>query len=147
MSSILHSPFHHSSPLFCYGQTLALLLVLLLPLGTARANNLTISNVRVANNPGGTADIFFDVQWDNSWRDGTNWDAAWVFVKYRVVGSTGAWSHATLGANRPQTPTGAAWSDTGDGTGVLLYRAGTGSGTFTVMEPASPGMPPAMASS
>ena len=111
----------------------ALLLVLLLPLGIVQANNLTISNVRVQpNSTGATADIVFDIQWDNSWRDGTNWDAAWVFVKYRAVGSDGGWSHATLGFNRPQTPPNAAWSDTGDGTGVLLHRAGTGSGTFTV---------------
>ncbi|UOG76497.1 hypothetical protein MTX78_07825 [Hymenobacter tibetensis] len=110
----------------CY----AFLLVLLLSWGTVQANNLTVSNVRLTNNTGSRADILFDIQWDNSWRDATNWDAAWVFVKYRAVGSTTGWSHATLGFNQPQTPAGVAWSDTNDGTGLLLHRAGTGSGSF-----------------
>ncbi|UOQ67642.1 hypothetical protein [Hymenobacter volaticus] len=110
----------------------ALLLFLLLSWATLHANNLTVSNVRLLNITSGTADIQFDIRWDNSWRDATNWDAAWVFVKYRAVGSNTGWSHATLGTNRPVVPVGAAFSDTPDGTGILLHRATTGNGNFTV---------------
>ncbi|HEX8427597.1 hypothetical protein [Hymenobacter sp.] len=108
----------------------AFLLALLLSLGAAQANNITVSNVQLTNVTAGTADIVFDISWDNSWRDANNWDAAWVFVKYRAVGSNNGWSHATLGATRPVVPMGVAFSDTPDGTGVLLHRASTGSGSF-----------------
>ena len=109
----------------------AFLLLLLLFCCAVQANNLTVSNVQLVNVAGGTADIQFDIRWDNSWRDATNWDAAWVFVKYRAVGSNNGWSHATLGANRPVVPADVAFSDTPDGTGILLHRASTGSGSFS----------------
>lgn len=40
----------------------------------------------------------FDISWDNSWRVSSgpsNWDAAWVFIKYRIKTQT-TWNHATL---------------------------------------------------
>ena len=42
--------------------------------------------------------VQFDISWDNSWRLTTapfNYDAVWVFVKYKMAGST-VWNHATL---------------------------------------------------
>jgi hypothetical protein len=42
--------------------------------------------------------VKFDLSWDNSWRVAqgpANWDAAWVFIKYRIKGQK-TWNHATL---------------------------------------------------
>lgn len=100
------------------------------------ANNLLISNVHIsgANQPGQYAMVDFDIQWENSWRDATNWDAVWLFVKYRAVGNTGAWSHASLnhvnGTNDGHTAApGAVITTPSDGKGVFLHRDAVGSGT------------------
>jgi formylglycine-generating enzyme required for sulfatase activity len=53
------------------------------------ANNISVTNVRTTANDG-TNDftmVEFDLSWDNSWRTSSgpsNWDAAWVFVKFQV---------------------------------------------------------------
>jgi formylglycine-generating enzyme required for sulfatase activity len=64
------------------------------------ANNIKIANVTLTGTNTGSqyAMIQFDLSWDNSWRVSTgpsNWDAAWVFIKYRVKNDT-TWHHATL---------------------------------------------------
>ena len=50
----------------------------------------------------------FDLSWDNSWRTSSgstnNWDAAWVFIKYRVA--SGPWQHAKLNATGNSKGTG-----------------------------------------
>ncbi len=55
------------------------------------ASNIRIQNTRLANldTTAGTVRVQFDLSWDNSWRlpptlAPANWDAAWVFVKFRV---------------------------------------------------------------
>jgi formylglycine-generating enzyme required for sulfatase activity len=73
----------------------------------ALASNIAVSNTTLTgqNTSNGTnsalnfALVQFDLSWENSWRLGystgtNNWDAAWVFVKYRVNG--GNWTHANL---------------------------------------------------
>jgi len=62
-------------------------LMLLFGVGTANANNITVSNVSIAeyNTTNGYVMINFDISWENSWRTSSapfNWDAAWLFVKY-----------------------------------------------------------------
>jgi len=37
----------------------------------------------------------FDISWDNSWRDGVNYDAVWIFLKYGINGIQPLY-HATL---------------------------------------------------
>ncbi len=62
------------------------------------ANNLVLTNTHLRAPAEGKVEVGFDISWDNAWRDGVNWDAAWVFVKYSVdAGAT--WSHATLGGS------------------------------------------------
>jgi formylglycine-generating enzyme required for sulfatase activity len=61
------------------------------------ANNITVTNVALTgqdvsagfNSASNFALVQFDLNWDNSWRTANppNWDAAWVFVKFRL-GST-----------------------------------------------------------
>jgi hypothetical protein len=60
----------------------------------AIANNIVVSNTTLngQNTSNGTnsalnfALVQFDLSWDNSWRTANpaNWDAAWVFVKFRL---------------------------------------------------------------
>ena len=56
---------------------------------TAWANNLGISAPLLVdhNTSTGTVDVRFTISWQNSWRTTSapaNWDAAWVFIKFRV---------------------------------------------------------------
>lgn len=57
----------------------------------ALANDIRISNTRLENQDTtqGVVQVAFDLAWNNSWRlppalPPANWDAAWVFVKFRV---------------------------------------------------------------
>lgn len=71
------------------------------------ANNIQVSNVRLAdpdvsagvNNAANFTHVRFDLSWDNAWRLNyaigmNNNDAAWVFLKYRRL--EGSWQHAYL---------------------------------------------------
>jgi len=75
------------------------------------ANDILVSSATLtgqntiagANNIANFTMVRFNLSWSNSWRVATgpsNWDAAWIFVKYRIEGGTGctpgAWQHATL---------------------------------------------------
>lgn len=117
------------------------------------ANDLSISNVRLLNqntsfgfnNTNNYSMVSFDMSWENSWRVSagpTNWDAVWVFVKFRVSG--GNWQHAFLHQNGHIVPS-AAESTVGlrypdsvfhtsnnPGLGVFLYRKQNGAGTFSM---------------
>jgi len=110
------------------------LVALLLGAASAQANNLTVTNVSLTGQNTGSDFILvqFDITWKNSWRvtgsDPNNWDAAWVFVKYRVAG--GAWMHATLHTSGHTAPTGSTIAPaTTDGPGVFIYRDTDGTGT------------------
>ncbi len=101
------------------------------------ANNLVVANTVLRAPADGKVQVGFDISWDNAWRDGVNWDAAWVFVKYSVDGGTN-WSHATLAASGTN-PSG---FDAGTGTnleivvpadkkGAFIQRAVTGAGSVS----------------
>jgi formylglycine-generating enzyme required for sulfatase activity len=114
--------------------TLALLLLFCL---NATANNLHISNASLVgiNTINHYIMVKFDISWENSWRTSTtapyNWDAAWIFIKYRVNG--GEWLHAALSATDADhvAPTGSSIDAGSDGKGVFMYRAFDGTGTNT----------------
>jgi formylglycine-generating enzyme required for sulfatase activity len=110
--------------------------VILLPV-LLSANNMAISNpVLTAAAPVDKyVKVQFNLSWDNSWRTSSgpgNWDAAWVFVKYRVSG--GDWLHATLHSSGHSggTGTSATVTPAADGTGAFIYRSGDGSGAFAI---------------
>jgi hypothetical protein len=85
----------------------------------AQANNIAVSNASIVgqnttagvNNAANFSLVKFDLSWENSWRTATgpsNWDAAWVFVKFRVgasdptfsgVSSSGAYWTNTISSN------------------------------------------------
>lgn len=73
--------------------------------------------------------VQFDLSWENSWRISVgpgNWDAAWVFVKYRVNGNI--WRHATLNTTGSTAPAGATVEVVSDQTGAFIYRSADGTG-------------------
>jgi hypothetical protein len=70
------------------------------------SNNIQVTNVTLtsqntsagANNSANYTHIQFDVQWENSWRlssGPSNWDAAWIFAKFRVGGSDPQFSNVS----------------------------------------------------
>ena len=98
------------------------------------ANNLQINNLSISstNNVQEYAIVQFDLSWENSWRDASNYDAAWVFIKYRITGNTGAWSHATLNLSGHTAAAGSTIETPSDGKGVFIYRNASGSGTLNL---------------
>lgn len=93
------------------------------------ANNIEVTNIVLSNqNVGaGTTTIQFDLTWENSWRVSVgpgNYDAAWVFAKFRVGG--GAWRHATISGTGAPVP--GANVDVADQLGAFVYRSTDGSG-------------------
>lgn len=110
-------------------------LLLFLCTGIACANNIQVTNVVLTdqNTTTGTTVIEFDLSWENSWRIGVgpaNYDAAWVFAKFRVGG--GPWGHATIvlpGSN----PSGVT-IDVQNNLGAFVYRSGDGSGDLSVAD-------------
>jgi len=134
------------------------LMALIFTVGVVRANNISVSNVTLAgqnvsagvNNAANFTYIEFDLTWENSWRTSSapnNWDAAWVFVKYRTTGSS-AWEHVKLapsGHNTSPTSPTTSYSvqvglvdesvahnaTTNPAVGAFIYRSANGSGTFS----------------
>ncbi|MDP2187669.1 MAG: SUMF1/EgtB/PvdO family nonheme iron enzyme [Sphingobacteriaceae bacterium] len=74
---------------------LVLLFALLLGvLSSSQASNIQVNNVVLTgqDSTAGFSLVQFDLNWQNSWRYSNNaninnWDAAWVFVKFRVGGT------------------------------------------------------------
>lgn len=99
---------------------------------TASANNMLVQNVTtLGNDPvNKTIQVQFDINWDNSWRDSINYDAAWIFIKFKDA--NGLWQHAKLNQTGFNLGTGTADSIkvTSDKVGTWIYRSGLGSGTF-----------------
>lgn len=92
------------------------------------ANNISISNVTTGTNATGLY-MSFDLSWENSWRNTTNWDAAWVFFKFKDF--DGAWHHLRLTNTNNSIASGFSISST-DLTGAMIYRSATGYGTVTL---------------
>ena len=87
-------------------------------------NYMLVQNVSVTavNSTQGTAQVQFDLNWGNSWKDSINWDAAWVFMKYK--NAAGEWKHAKI------NPTG---YDHGIGTSNIIQPTSDKMGAFIHM--------------
>ncbi len=94
-------------------------------------NGLEITNPQIVNSNVTNKHTFiqFDIAWENSWHDTENWDAVWLFVKFRQAESTDAWQHATLNLTGNSSPTGTQIDISNDGKGGFLHRNINGSGT------------------
>ncbi|NNF32810.1 MAG: SUMF1/EgtB/PvdO family nonheme iron enzyme [Saprospiraceae bacterium] len=110
------------------------------------ANNIKISNVTFATQDKNNDYymIEFDLSWENSWRTSTyetNWDAAWVFIKFTPKNIQN-WQHASLhyvnGVNDGHVaPTGGiintannSYGNANTGIGVFIYRDSDGIGNI-----------------
>lgn len=100
------------------------------------ANNITVSNISLENlNAPNWVQVEFDLSWENSWRlsaGPSNWDAAWVFVKYRV--NSGNWQHAQLSQTDFVAASGSTVNVTSDGVGAFVYRDSDGSGDLNLQD-------------
>lgn len=131
-------------------KALLLLAVVVLSASDGVCGGINVTNTSVGTRDAGTgtAPINFDISWDSSWRSTdsgapapNNWDAAWVFVKFRKNG--GDWAHASLNATGHTVPSGASIDvglvdtsasfniATNPGVGVFVYRSADGTGTFS----------------
>jgi hypothetical protein len=78
------------------------------------ANNVIVSNLSLTgkNITDHCTLVQFDISWENSFRVSigpANWDASWVFVKYRVPvsnGGDGLWKHTKLNNTGQTIPSG-----------------------------------------
>ncbi len=105
-----------------------LLSFLLIVNGSLVANNVQIQNVDVVRIDRTNKIIYiqFDLSGENAWRirgGAANWDASWVFIKYRS--GTGTWNHATLSTDRSVYlfPPEVSVDPTSDGKGVFIYSS------------------------
>lgn len=113
---------------------LAMAGALMLATFVARANNIAVTKVGLIkqNKAEKTAYVTFTLSWDNSWQNGANRDAAWVFVKFKAPGSN-VWEHAILSANNDAHRPGASSviAAVPDGGGVFIYGAANHTGSVT----------------
>jgi formylglycine-generating enzyme required for sulfatase activity len=96
------------------------------------ANGITISNLTVLP---ATNQVQFDITWENSWRSDVlnNWDAAWVFLKYKDL--SGKYYNIYLTNLNNVFPSGFTTNfipyeaSTTLFNGALIYRSAASSGT------------------
>jgi hypothetical protein len=109
-----------------------LFFLLLVAATQIKANNMLVKNVTTTgdNAANKTIQVQFDMSWDNSWRDAINWDAAWVFMKYKDA--NGNWQHVQLNTTGFANGTGTANTIQvgSDKVGAFVYRSAAGTGTF-----------------
>lgn len=98
------------------------------------ANNVSVDNVSITgqNSTSNYKFVEFDLSWENSWRTSagpSNWDAVWIFCKYRATSSS-TWSHATLNTSSGNhtAVSGSAITPSLDGKGAFIYQSADGAG-------------------
>lgn len=107
-----------------------LLLLLAGTLGVSANNVRIVKDVSVdpASLSGGFAELKFSIAWDNSWRDDFNWDAVYVFLKYKRTTET-TWSHALFSDNYHEVSNGYSWwpaqfsATANQHQGVFIFRS------------------------
>ncbi len=97
----------------------------------ASANDIKVENMEALRRPipETVAEVKFDISWENSWSNDLNWDAAWVFVKFRAPGSS-VWQHAILSTDASDhvAPANAVIAPASDGRGVFVHGGGAYTG-------------------
>jgi hypothetical protein len=88
---------------------------------TSGINYMLVQNVTTAGNNASnkTIQVQFDLSWGKTWWDEINWDAVWVFIKYKTA--SGEWKHAKI------NPTG---YDHGQGSPNIIQPTADKMGAF-----------------
>ncbi len=108
----------------CVCQVLLPVLLVLCTIAGVKANNIRVEGkTRVVSIVNDTAVIEVTLRWDNSWRDDFNWDAAWVFFKFKKRGLENPWQHAYLSSSGHVLNTAA-----GNEGGGYAYMVGANAG-------------------
>ena len=107
-------------------------IALILNVQTVFANGLNVTNL---NWDQAAQTVTFDLQWNNSWRvtgAPDNWDAAWVFVKFRPCGSTSTtdWTHGIISTTVTDHSFGNLEPTFSDGSGVGIDAAPNNTGVM-----------------
>lgn len=99
-------------------------------LSNVNAENLAITNVQLVNKDVNSKEVTvqFDISWGDSWRNTTNHDASWIFVKHRV-NATGEWKHTKGFKINPSVSY--TIRNTSDSMGLFISRNVDGTGVFT----------------
>ncbi len=103
-----------------------------------QASKLKIDSVRIGVTDSSFAlnrtVILCNLSWENSWRDNVNWDAVWVFVKYKT--NDGTWEHATLSTDalHYKFPAEIDITPAQDGKGIFIYRKTNGVGNLAIID-------------
>ncbi len=115
-------------------RTAYIILVIISFAGTLFANNLRITNINVNL---ASQTVTFDIAWDNSWRLSAtqrpaNWDAVWVFVKFRACDSpaTAIWEHGLINTNLATHTFGNLEPTLSDGSAVGIDPAPNNTGVM-----------------
>jgi len=97
------------------------------------ANNVQVNNATLTGQVPASnyTMVQFDLSWENSWKDNINWDAAWVFVKYKASYDT-TWKHATLNSSGHTIPNSYTGTTPSDGKGIFIYRSVNGNGNVNL---------------
>jgi formylglycine-generating enzyme required for sulfatase activity len=119
-------------------------IILFLCLSQTNASNIQMSketSITDINTNDKTASISFDLSWENSWRTSaneTNYDAAWIFVKYKEKLGTD-WKHVYISTDLMDysvtndngvTPAFSAGTTDKKGLGVFAFRQKDGNGNI-----------------
>lgn len=92
----------------------------------APAANLRISGLRCLKTDGNKVAVGFKISWDNSWRNIYNYDAVYLFGKYKAAGSE-EWLPVKWSASGQEVIGGTYTLSRGEN-GFFVYRASNGSG-------------------
>ncbi len=110
---------------------------LLLWTDNSAANNLSLSNFTVSsvNTSANTITFSFDLTQENSWKNSTNQDAVWLFIKYSTDGGA-SWLPASMSGSglNPSgfsAPTNFEIIVPSDETGFFLQRTNQGTGSVS----------------
>jgi formylglycine-generating enzyme required for sulfatase activity len=115
---------------------LFILLLFIFAFNVSKANNINIQRVslRDTNRTAKTVVIKINISWDNSWRDSINWDAAWLFFKFKKINdSAWQWKHGNFSTtgNYPGVSTAPLKIVVPpDLKGAFLYRSTIGEGNI-----------------
>lgn len=135
------------------GALVCLFAVITIPCKVLASGIQVLNTTVTTNSDKKTAQVKFTVTWDHSWRISSeatgpkNWDAAWVFIKFREVPNED-WYHGYLATGtgvKHKVPDNADYKvgtspaningkDVNPGVGAFIYRKTDGNGNFTAQD-------------